>query len=210
MCLTKDEKIEAIISAEFNMFGRVQNRGGRADCQDDFPTFHIMRSAQFHAWNEASIDAYAADVREAERTGRNLPMLKYAYMMEYTVPDEYAEIRDRLPVVSDEKKALIAEIVPVMMRQTDAFMKKYPGFTAATRPVRADGAAGYASIETYLTGELKTYSGETLRRYRDWLLSEDAAGRSVVEKIYENTAAEYGYDSAAAAEAALQRRSRNE
>ena len=203
MIMTKNEKIEAIIAAEFRMFGRVHNREGRADCQDDFTTFHIMRSAQFRAWDEASVDAYARDVQKAEQTGRNLPMLKYAYMMESTVPEEFEEIKDRLPAVSDEKKALIGQILPVMMRQTDAFMEKYPYFLAATRPVRADSPSGYASVRTYLDGELKTYSEETLRCYRDYLLSEDAEGRSVVEKIYENTAAEYGYESIAAAESSI-------
>ena len=202
--MNRDEIIEAIIRIEYKMFDKVNNRGGRADCQDDFPTFHIMRSAQFHAWDDASVESYYEDAKEAEAKGWNLPMEKYARMMESTAPAEYEEIKDQLPEVSEEKRAIIKnEIMPVMMRQTEAFMKAYPKFIGTSRPVHSESDRMFTSIETYLGSELYTYSEKTLRAYRDWLLSEDAAGRSVVEKIYENTAKLYGYDSVADAEASI-------
>ena len=43
----KDPLIAAIIGAEWQMFDKVQNEGGRAACQNDARTFAIMRYSQF-------------------------------------------------------------------------------------------------------------------------------------------------------------------
>ena len=39
--------IQQIVDIEWAFFDQVQNIGGRADCQDDYPTFLIMRKRQF-------------------------------------------------------------------------------------------------------------------------------------------------------------------
>ena len=41
--MTRDELIMQIIKLEWSMFTSAQNNGGRASCQDDWPTFEIMR-----------------------------------------------------------------------------------------------------------------------------------------------------------------------
>ena len=197
--------IEKIIKLEYEMFDAVRNRDGRADCQDDFLTFHIMRSAQFHAWNEDTLESYLDDVQSAKGTGWNLPMEKYARMMESTAPGEYEEIKNALPPVSGRKRKLVAEIMDVIMPQTEAFMRKYPAFLSASRPVYSSDDPYFTSIETYQAGELFTYSEKTLRLYRDWIVAEEREGRSTVERIYAKTAELYGYDSIAAAEASLRR-----
>ena len=38
----KDTLINAVIEMEWQMFDRVNNQGGRADCQDDAWTFYVM------------------------------------------------------------------------------------------------------------------------------------------------------------------------
>ena len=52
-------KIEEIIKIEWQMFQNVDNLGGRADCQDDFETFYIMRRSQYDNWTAEMVDAYS-------------------------------------------------------------------------------------------------------------------------------------------------------
>ncbi|MBQ8212251.1 MAG: DUF4125 family protein, partial [Treponema sp.] len=44
--------IEKIVALEWKQFDRVKIEVGRADCQDDFQTFSIMRKSQYLAWTE--------------------------------------------------------------------------------------------------------------------------------------------------------------
>ena len=50
-----------------DMFGKVQNRGGRAACQNDARTFFIMRTSQLAAWNEEMRQSYLDDLRARRR-----------------------------------------------------------------------------------------------------------------------------------------------
>ena len=58
MSKKKEDMITSIISREWDFFDKVQNKGGRAGCQDDFETFNIMRKSQFLAWNEETLKNY--------------------------------------------------------------------------------------------------------------------------------------------------------
>ncbi|EPI40983.1 hypothetical protein HMPREF1584_01405, partial [Gardnerella vaginalis JCP8481A] len=52
---TKEENLEVqklaeeITKLEWDQFQLTQNEGGRANCQGNWPTFHIMRVSQFLA-----------------------------------------------------------------------------------------------------------------------------------------------------------------
>ena len=83
--MTKEELVEQIILKEWKMFDAVNNVGGRASCQDDYRTFHIMRGSQFSAWNEKTLQSYHNDLEKAGEDGRNLVSEKYGFMMEYTL-----------------------------------------------------------------------------------------------------------------------------
>ena len=39
------------------MFDKVNNKGGRADCQNNKQTFIAMRASQFEAWNQEVLKA---------------------------------------------------------------------------------------------------------------------------------------------------------
>ena len=101
--MDKRELVCHIVSAEWTMFDKVHNCGGRACCQDDWGTFEIMRGSQMEAWPEDLLNSYLKDLREAAAEERNLLCEKYAYMMERTYPEEYEAMRNRLPVPSLEK-----------------------------------------------------------------------------------------------------------
>jgi hypothetical protein len=196
--------IDEIIAIEWDMFDRVENVTGRADCQDDFETFDIMRRSQFEAWDEEVLWSYAADLREALAQGRNLLTEKYAYIMEYTAPLEFREIEDLLPPVSDEKRALTRQIADLCLSGYDEIAKNYPLLAARGRPQhRAQEEAGYPSVETYMLGELSTFSLRTLRLYLAYLHRLRDAKRSISHMILENSMRKYGVASLDDAETRL-------
>ena len=195
--------IDDIIEKEWNMFTNVNNEGGRASCQDDYRTFYIMRASQFEAWDTSSLLFYNNDLDAAVSEGRSLPTEKYAYMMASTAPEEYEKIKGVLPEVSDEKEKLISEIISLSLKETEEFFNKYPGFRNSGRPLYKEDDRLFTSIETYTSGELKTYSENTLASYLKHIKELESRGESVVFKIYENTARHYGYEDVASAERSL-------
>ena len=54
--------IEKIVALEWKQFDRVKNEGGRADCQNDFQTFSIMRKSQYLAWTEELLHSFYQDL----------------------------------------------------------------------------------------------------------------------------------------------------
>ena len=201
--MTKEELVEQIILKEWKMFDAVNNVGGRASCQDDYRTFHIMRGSQYSAWNEKTLQSYHNDLEKAGEDGRNLVSEKYGFMMEYTHPEEYQAIAGMLTPVGPQKQACIEKIAEIYLQQTEEFMKEYPKFLRRTRPVHADGDPYFTSIETYLKGELKTYSEETLRSYLEYLHELRGEGKKIVYMIFENEVRDYGYGSLAEAEKSM-------
>ncbi|MDR2771082.1 MAG: DUF4125 family protein [Clostridiales Family XIII bacterium] len=199
-----NELIDRIVAIEWKMFDKAENASGRAACQDDRDTFDIMRRSQFEAWNEALLRSYLADLNEALTQGRNLLTEKYAYIMEYTVPLEFQEIKDALPPVSYEKKIFINKITELCMMGYDEIADAYPRLAAQGRPqYRAQQTDDYPSAEAYMLGELSTLSLRTLRLYLDRLLRLSTARRNFSRMILENTMRKYGFASLAAAEARL-------
>jgi hypothetical protein len=199
----KEDLIKKIVRMEWDMFSRVSNVGGKASCQYDPETFEIMRYSQAKSRPEDVLESLLADLEEAGRCGRNLMSEKYARMMESTFPDEYGKIADMLPPVDRDALALIEEIVAVNIDWKLEAVKKYPFLGGRGRPVRAgDDAPWAASFETYLRGELKTYSPETVRRLHRHTLRLRDAGMNGVEENLLNQAGRYGFTSLADAEKA--------
>ena len=77
--------VDAVVTAEWEMFSNVQNVGGKASCQMDPKTFRIMRSSQMDNWDDELLGSYLEDLLNARLEGRNLVTEKYARMMESTV-----------------------------------------------------------------------------------------------------------------------------
>lgn len=195
----KDPLIAAIIEAEWQMFDKVQNEGGRAACQNDARTFAIMRYSQFAPLPQDVLKSYRDDLAVAAREGRNLLAEKYAYMMEYTDPATFDRtLRDHLPAVSAYKQELCARIANRLIRDEQQFAARYPALHAQSRPT--EGAqADDVSVHVYALGELKTYSERTLERYDAWLRAHPEENISV--SVHRVMVQLYGYDSLEAAEA---------
>lgn len=195
----KEPLIAAIIEAEWQMFDKVQNEGGRAACQNDARTFAIMRYSQFAPLPQDVLESYRDDLEQAAQVGRNLLAEKYAYMMEYTDPATFDRtLRDHLPAVSAYKQELCARIANRLIRDEQQFAARYPALHAQGRPT--EGAqADDVSVHVYALGELKTYSERTLERYDAWLRAHPEENISV--SVHRVMVQLYGYDSLEAAEA---------
>lgn len=195
----KEALIAAIISAEWQMFDKVQNEGGRAACQNDARTFAIMRYSQFAPLPQDVLESYRDDLEQAAQVGRNLLAEKYAYMMEYTDPATFDRtLRDHLPAVSAYKQELCARIANRLIRDEQQFAARYPALHAQGRPT--EGAqADDVSVHVYALGELKTYSERTLERYDAWLRAHPEENISV--SVHRTMVQLCGYDSLESAEA---------
>ncbi len=201
-----DELSMKIAKAEFDAFDKVINEGGRAYCQDDWRTFSIMRRSQYMTWNKTMLLQYLYDFEREMRLGHNLITEKYGRMMEHTAPERYAEIKDNFPVLSDEKKTIIEQIVAIQVGWMEDFASTYPAMGERARRIRtADDSAYDTSYETYLRGELGTYSDKMLELYARFIVGLSGEGKNLAYETMQNTAKLYGYDTIEAAEKFMSR-----
>lgn len=157
----KQELVEQIILKEYAMFSNVKNIGARASCQDDFETFYVMRSAQHHIFGIHTLKRYQKDLELAERERRNLIAEKYSWMMEETEPAYFLkELKPYLPENSEKKMKLVNTMTTVFMACYESVRQHFPKLLAAGRDPYGNGSG--ASIRLYFSGELKTWSEETL------------------------------------------------
>lgn len=200
----KTQMVEEIVQAEWTAFDKVQGVDGRASCQEDYETFEIMRKSQFLPWGNDLLRSYLRDLEESKRDGRNLITEKYAFMMKSTDPQGFAEIEKVLPSISTQREALQEDIITLQVAMMEALYPKYPKFASQGRSLRSEEDSLYnTSYETYLRGELSTYSEETLALYWD-LIQGHRQGQSNLPLVYmQNVAKLYGYKDVESAEASL-------
>lgn len=196
--------VEEVIRREWDQFQRTENEGGRASCQGNWPMFHQMRASQFMTWPEDLLRSYLDDLDEANRVGRNLVTEKYARMMASTAPDEYRErIEPFIPRLSDERVARQERVIAVQVAWARDFRGRYPKLGAAMRVLTtAEDTPEDTSFETYLRGELGTYSDRTMALYEAMVEDLQAAGRNLTEQTVANTVRLGGFADLEEAEAA--------
>jgi len=191
-----EELVDIMVTLEWNAFDKVENEGGRASCQNDFATFNIMRRSQYLTWSDEMICSYINDFTEANEAGWNLITEKYGRMEESTAPKKWEEIKDKFPSISPEKKAIIENIVAVQTGMMEEFAKEFPKASSNTRVIHtADDTPFDTSYETYLRGEISTYSDDTLILYGRFIARLASEGQNLAKLIIENTALLYGYAS---------------
>ena len=188
-------KIEEIIKIEWQMFQNVDNLGGRADCQDDFETFYIMRRSQYDNWTAEMVDAYSDFAARSQEEGRNLVSEKYARMMAYTDLHYFNKhLRDKL----------INKIVERLICWEEEMARRYPKLAGTARPIRSsEDKYGFTSMETYARGELETYPQELLSLYAEYVNKLQEAGLSLSQKNLNTMVAMYGYKNIEEAEGAI-------
>lgn len=194
--ITKRELSYKIASMEFQAFDNVQNEGGRADCQDNWETFSIMRVSQYLTWTVPMLEQYIADFEEAINSGRNPITEKYARMMMSTAPEKYAEMEDKLPPLESDSVQICNAVCEIQVSWMEDFSKEFPALSSQARYIHTyEDTDLNTSYETYLRGELLTYSREMLGMYAAFIVELSKEGLNLARLTMENTVLLYGYDS---------------
>ncbi len=195
---------EEITRLEWQQFQLTENEGGRANCQGDWQTFHIMRMSQFLTWQLDLQESYRQDLERANSDGRNLITEKYARMMESTAPEIFERtIKPYIKPILEPRKSEQEKIILTQVKWADDFRNRYPHLGFAMRVLKtSEDTAENTSFETYLRGELSTYSAETFAKYKTFIEDLTAKNLNLTQMIITNTVHMYGYDSLDSAECA--------
>lgn len=189
-----EELVEDIARLEFEAFDKVHNEGGRASCQNDWPTFSIMRKSQYLTWNRTMLLQYLYDFHREYVRGHNLIEEKYGRMMESTAPERYREMKDRFPELTEEKKRIIEQICAMQVKWMEEFARQYPALADNARSIRTSEDNPFnTSYETYLRGELGTYSDKMLELYGRYVVDYARTDRNPAYDIMRNSVSMYGY-----------------
>ncbi len=200
--MQKESLIEQIIVYEFDMFSKVQSIDGRASCQDDWNTFHIMRFSQHALFSRETLQSYKEDLKRAREKGRNLIAEKYSYMMEETDKEYFErELRPYLTKVGERQEKLAKAIATVFIVCYEGQSLIYPKLLSSGRSLF--GGAGGVTIPCYFVSELKTYSENTLLQMARDMIRILSTGENPVKQLYSNIVKEYGYPDLETAERQL-------
>lgn len=196
-----EELLNHIISLEWQAFDSVKNESGRAECQDDWNTFSIMRKSQYLTWPKELMISFIQDFHHANAYGRNLITEKYGFMMQSTDPAGFEKIKNSLPVLSDDQILIIEQIVQIQVAWMEKFAEEFPHMAGNSRSIHTfEDNLFNTSYETYLRGELSTYSPETLKLYGNFIVQLANGGCNLAIMTMDNTAKLYGYESLSDAE----------
>lgn len=189
------ELAEDIARREFEAFDAVKNEGGRASCQDDWFTFSIMRKSQYLTWDHQMLLQYLYDFDRELEQGHNLIEEKYGRMMESTAPEQYEGMKERFPEIAPEKKEIIERIVALQVAWMEEFAAEYPYLAGSARRIHSYEDNDWdTSYETYLRGEISTYSDKMLELYGRYIAAHGTAGQNLAREIMTHSVRMYGYE----------------
>lgn len=137
-----DDILNEIVERELAMFLATPNEGGQADCQQRPETFRLMRKMAHIAHGGEYLRSYLEDLREAEKSGRNFMIEKYALMDERIPPLCQSPLLDE---IADAETAFMAEAAKL-----------------EPRLIRSNGGNMF---RRYLRAELQTLSPKSLALY---------------------------------------------
>ncbi|MDC7228300.1 MAG: DUF4125 family protein [Spirochaetales bacterium] len=180
--------LEEVLTREHAMLMAV-NAEGDPECRKHADEFKKHRSAQFSVWFEATLESYLDDLMVAEAENRNLMTYKYARM-------------DNL-IPSENNDPLIETITAIQIAWQLEMAEKYPGLMKNARGiVSAENSELSVTFAGYLSAELESYSGKTLKLLFQDIEGYKKKGINMSEKIYEKLIADFGYSSLADFESA--------
>jgi hypothetical protein len=187
----KKELIDRILTLELTMFLTVRTIGPSA-CQEHPEAFRRNRSAQFSTWSEKTLTSYLEDLMAAEEEGKNLMTMKYARM------------GNQIPCLNDDP--LIEKIIARQTAWQKELAARYPCLMGRARAIESKQDTSWqTSFETYLRGELETYSGKTLRSLYEDIQKYEQDQKNMNQSLYEFLVQGLGYGSLDEAEKAAGR-----
>lgn len=202
--MEKEKVINEILEREWIFFSSANNKGGKADCQSNKLEFIVMRKSQWETFPQHILESYLEDLKVANENGINIVVEKYARMMEYSVPDEYEAIKGFLSEIPKEKKEIADKIVELYLDWEKEVVEKYPKLTSHGRPMYSkDDTPFVTSIETYLRGEVYSYSEKTVKLYYDYIKQCILENRNLAMENIKNIVIQKGFYSLEEAEKSL-------
>lgn len=161
--MQKNEIIQKIVNEEWIQFTNTKNINQRAVCQDQKGNFIASRTSYWNMYNIDILNSYLSDIKLAVSKNQNLVTYKYAYMMKYTDKSNYDSIKDMLPKIDEKKEKLIDTVLLIYMSWEAEIVEKYPELDNKNRNLYSSSdTKNNTSVETYMRGELSTYSYNTL------------------------------------------------
>ena len=192
----KESYIRQILKREWEFFQQVHHTEGRAECQNNPVEFEIMRRSQWETLPCEILESYLEDLILAKHKNQNLVQDKYARMMEFSAPAEFELIKSYLPEISLEKKEIIEKIEYI-----NEIRYEYIHLASKARPLYSkDDTPNYTSIETYLKGELSSYSLKTLKLYYNFILEYLNQNKNLALENIQNIVLKKGFSSLEEAE----------
>ena len=109
--------------------------------------------------------------------------------------DFHEKIKNLLEQPSSQKLDLVEKIMEIYMKWEEEFFKAYPIFSSMGRPLysKQDDDED-TSIETYLRGELLSYSEKTLALYLKYILEMKNKNINLAVKNMDNLASMQGFE----------------
>lgn len=138
----RNAALAEIVERELAMFLATSNEGGVSVCQTRPDTFRAMRKMAHSAHDDALLESYLADLRQAEADGRNVMVEKYARMDDRLPPLSTSPLLDQ---IADAEEAFLHEA-----------QRLYPNVVKSN---------GQGMFRRYLRCELETLSPRTLALY---------------------------------------------
>lgn len=192
------ETVKGIVKLEWKLLCQAAELDGADSMRTDQDTFTILRSSEIMAWSTEMQESYYFDIVQAHRDGHNPLRQKYAYILEQSAPDRFAELHDQLPKRSREEEDRIDRLCALRVAWREALSAQYPRFAAHVFRLVED-----IPLETRLRGEMAACTANTLRLYASYAERLYQDGENLEEMILRNAAAQYGYASPAQAEEKL-------
>ncbi|WP_300458137.1 DUF4125 family protein [Desulfobacula sp.] len=185
----KIQLIDRILTIELNMFLAVPSQQAEG-CQRYPDQFKHHRKAQFMAWSESTLASYFKDLKDAQTNNENLMTFKYA-RMENLLPPRF-------------KRPLVKKMVAIQLNWQREMFKKYPALMKRARSLEpSSDTVSQTSFETYLSGELESYSEHTLHCLYQDIQDKLKHQINMAEEIYDYLVRAMGYESLVQVEKSL-------
>ena len=193
---SQEKLVEEMVAMEWTAFDKVEHTGGeRAECQNNWLIFDIMRSSQFLAWPRELLLSYMNDFIAANQRGWNMVTEKYGRMMISTDLEGYEQLEPNFIKLTDKQQQIIEQIVAIQVGWMETFAAEYPNVANGARSIHTSEDSMYnTSYETYLRGELSTYGDVTLSLYGKFIVELCQRDENLAYRIIRHTARLYGYD----------------
>lgn len=206
MCVDMTQIIEDIIALEWDLVNQVDTSTEKEPCLYDKTIFTSNRKNLLAAWSQELQESYYKDLFTAQIEGRNPISEKYRYMLEQTNPEEYRKIKENQPEQSMEKLFLMDWISENLLEWQESLAQKYPRLVGNKKMIRRNlENRAQKTFETYMRGDLVTFSVKTLRVYAAYIEHLKKHGLNLNQMIFQNAVAQYGCQTLEEAEQLLKR-----